>query len=1161
MRRAATCSLAVAMVMAGSIAICAQTAAPAQPAVESPVQAVTGGRLHGVAKSGNVPLPGVTVTAQNTLTGKRYSTTTDTTGAWSLTIPQNGRYVIRTQFAAFAVGSQEALLNATSHDQTVNFDLMLASRALVQQAQQARQAGQDATGLDAAGAQAIRQLVGNGAQSLSLVSSLAADTETQASTPGTGVSAGAALPSIAGNSDFGGDSVAISGQSGQVSPMAGVDMDRIRDAIETARAQGSMPGGQAGGLFGGGGGGFGGGGGGFGGGGFGGGGFGGGGRGNFRGFNPGQPHGAIFWFGSNSALNAEPFSLQGQPQDQPASGSNRFGITFMSAPYIPKLTKPSGKDTVFLTLSGTRSSSPVDEYANLPTDAERTGDFSAAGLPPIYDPTTGQQFNSNGVANVIPASRITSQAAALLNYFPQPNLPGDVQNYHLLTTQQSNTTQAGARYMRSFGANARQPGGGRSGGGGGGRRNQNQGLRQSINFNYNWTDTASDSVNLFPQLGGKSSSASNSVQAGYTVGYHKVTNVFNAAWNRSHAQTTNYFTSLDDVATQVGVVGPNGAPLNSSPLNYGLPNITLSDLTGLSQLQPSFSLSQTISISESLSWIHSKHNFRFGGDYRRVHRDFLGGSNATGSFTFTGLFTEGPNATSNSYGIPATGSALADFLLGLPQSTTINSSVAKSYLRDNVYDAFALDDWRVLPSLTLNYGVRYELYEPYAEKYGHLADVDTNPGSQFTNVAQVQAGGTGPYSGPLPPSLLFPFHLAFAPRLGLALRLPKQTVVRAGFGMNYTVGEYATFANSMAHQPPFANEQTNEAILNSNGSGTPPCIQTNTCFTLAQGFPAPDTIGNYALDPHYSMPYVQVWNIDVQKTLPWGVVMNVGYNGSKGNHLDVRSAPRATPSNPLTNPTNQVFTYDQALAFSKLSAGTLRVNKRLTSGIALGANYQYSHSIDDAGSVGGTSAVVAQNWQNLDAEEGNSSFDIRHQVSGTYLYELPFGKDKHWATTGTASHILEGYSISGTFSFATGGWLTPSYQASISDVACGTANSGRPDRVPGVSLTAGGGSRERWFNPAAFTEPNSVAGYPCAVFGTAARNSIEGPGTISNNMSLSKTLQMGDTRSMEIRATASNVFNTVQYSGVGTSVTLPTFGQVTSAGQMRSFNFTARFRF
>jgi hypothetical protein len=107
-------------------------------------QIVTGGRLHGVVKSGNIPLPGVTVTAQNTLTGKKYSTTTDINGSWSMSLPQNGRYVIRTQFAAFASGSQEALLNAASHDQAVNFQLLLASRAAEQQQQAARaEAGQN----------------------------------------------------------------------------------------------------------------------------------------------------------------------------------------------------------------------------------------------------------------------------------------------------------------------------------------------------------------------------------------------------------------------------------------------------------------------------------------------------------------------------------------------------------------------------------------------------------------------------------------------------------------------------------------------------------------------------------------------------------------------------------------------------------------------------------------------------------------------------------------------------------------------------------------------------------------------------------------------------------------------------------------------------------
>ena len=1061
---------------------------------------VQGGRLHGVVKSGNVPLPGVTVTAQNTLTGKRYTTVTDITGAWSMTIPQNGRYVIRTQFAGFAQGAGEALLNAQNHDQAVNLDLLLASRAAAQEAAEG-QATRD-----------VARMGGNGPQALALVSALSGDTQAG----NAGAASGAALPSIAGNADFAAESVNVNGQAGQVSPLAGVDMDRLRDTIETMRAQN---GGEGGGLFGGGPGGFGGG---FAGG-FGGFGFGGrGGRVNFRKFNPGQPHGAVFWTGSNSALNAEPFSLRGQTQEQPASGTNRFGLTLMTAPFIPGVKKASGKDTVFLTLSGSRDSNPLDQYATVPTEAERAGEVP--GLTQAITPVP--------------------QAVALLNYIPLPNLASTSReglNYHRLTTEQSNATQAGVRYMRGLGANATPFGfGGR---GGGGRRSQTQGLRQSIHLNYNWSHAASDNVNIVPVLGGKTASESNSVQAGYTLGKGKLTSIFNSSWNHSNARVSNYFTNETDIATQLGIDGPGGMALNASPLNWGVPSVTMASFTGISQVQPRFSIQQTISISETLAWMHGKHNVRFGGDYRRVHRDFLGGSNATGTFYFTGFYT---------------GSALGDFLLGEPQETAIAAAASKSYLRDNVFDWYAQDDWRLHSGVTLLYGVRYEYFAPYKEKYNHLAMVDTNPDGGFTRVGQVQAGQASASFGRLPDSLVQPFGLGLAPRLGVAWRVPKvkQMVVRAGYGMNYTVSEYATFAQSMAYQPPFANEQTNIS--------TQSCPEVRTpCYSLANGFPAPNPIGNYAVDPHYSLPYVQVWNVDVQKTLPWGVVLNVGYNGSRGSNLDIKTAPRAVPSSPNTDPGDVPFFYEFDGAASRFHAGTVRLNKRMTGGVAVGANYQYSHSIDDASSVGGTGSVVAQNWQDIAADTGNSNFDVRHKVSGYYVYELPFGKDKHYVTTGRMSHVLEGFSVSGNFTFATGTPLTPTYQASFLDVSRGTAGTQRPDRVAGASLTAGGGSLKRWFNTDAFR--------PLAqgeLYGNAARNSIPGPGTIENGMSLSKTVDLGDTRSMEVRATANNVFNTVQYSGVNT--TLPsstdaglinTFGQVTSVGSMRAFSFTARFRF
>jgi trimeric autotransporter adhesin len=1083
--RVAVCVVIGMLVSASYVGLSQQPGPAVTSASSQSAPAVsTGGVLHGVIKSGNIPLPGVAVTATNTLTGKRFATTTDITGAWSMSIPQNGRYVIRTEFAAFAASTHEALLNAASHDQTVNFELSLASRAAQQNAREEQQGQAQQV------AQAMQQLGVNGAQSLSLVNSLASGTD--AAEGGTSAT-GAALPGAATSSTFSTDSVAVNGQSGSVSPLAGVDVDRIRDAMETARAQNGGAGG-GGGFFGGpgfGGGGFGGPGGGF-----------GGGRGNFRGFRPDQPHGAIFWNGNNSALNAEPFTLRGQEADQPNYGSNQFGLTFIGEPFIPKLTKPSGKDTLFLTLSGTRTSTPSDQYAVVPT-AEQRG----------------------SCANTIMATQ--SAACNLLTFFPMPNLAEDngSYNYFFASTAQSNSTQAGIRYIRSLGSNASLPTG--RGGGGGGRRNrtQNQGLRQSVNANYNWSHSASDNINLFPQLGGKTASNSYSLQTGYSLGYHRFNNNLTGGWNRTVSQATNFFTNGVDIASEMGILGPDGSPLNPSPLNYGVPDVQLSGTTGLNEQQPSFRLQQTISLTEVLSYGHGKHNYRFGGDYRRVHQDILGSSNATGTFDFTGTSDQ----------------AFASLLADQPAGSSIQSSVAKSYLRQNVWDLYAQDDFRAFSYLTLNYGIRYEYFSPYAEKFDHLAELGTDAG--FTQVAAIYPGCTGVFCGTVPRTLVYPFRAGVAPRLALALRLPKSTVMRAGYAINFNNGQYSTFAASMVHQPPFANVQTNT---------------NSAAISLENGFPVPEASQppNYSLNPHYSLPYVQAWNIDVQKTFPLGILLNVGYNGSKGTHLDVTSAPLpASQTNPFGN--RVLFKYEQASAFSSFHNGTVRLRKRLQDGISLGAYYQYSHSIDDAGSVGGTSTIVAQNWQDLAAEEGNSSFDQRHRVTGDYLYELPLGKDKAFLSGGgVASKALEGLSISGTFSFATGTPLTPIFQASESEVASNTAGSERPNRVPGTSITAGGGSLLRWFNTSAFS-PDA----PANGIGNASRHSITGPGTISNGMSLSKTAQLGDTRSLEVRATANNVFNTVQYSGVDTNVQSPTFGQVTSAAAMRSFSFVARFRF
>jgi hypothetical protein len=176
-------------------------------------------------------------------------------------------------------------------------------------------------------------------------------------------------------------------------------------------------------------------------------------------------------------------------------------------------------------------------------------------------------------------------------------------------------------------------------------------------------------------------------------------------------------------------------------------------------------------------------------------------------------------------------------------------------------------------------------------------------------------------------------------------------------------------------------------------------------------------------------------------------------------------------------------------------------------------------------------------------------------LSGNFVIEPPFGPNRAFFNKGgVMSHVLDGFSISGTFTFASGNFGTPTYSGTPAEIAAGAGNSLRPNRVSGQPI-AGAGTRLSWFNTAAFVAPAP------GTYGNASRNSIELPGTVSINGSLSRTITMGETRSLEMRISANNALNTVQYAGVNTQINSPQFGQVTSATGMRSFTYIMRYRF
>ena len=1119
-----------------------QQAAPTPPA---PVSYA----IAGSARSGKTPLPGVTVTAANTLTGKKYAAATNSEGKFSLSGLARGRYVMRIEFMGFATFTQEVVLNPENPAGKVDAELILASR-------QQEQSNNSIAAMAAAG---------RGFQSLAMentLSSLAGGGNgfagaTNGAAGGQNGSDIASLPMNGAGTEGPTESVSISGAQGRTQDFGGFgNEDEMQQRIQEFRDRMQREGG-----------------GGFGGGGFGGPGGPGGGPGFIaigrmpRGFNINQPHGILYFSDDNSSLDARPFSLTGIPTAQASYNQERFGANIGGPLNIPKIFNGGNKWFFFGGWNGSRGSNPYDSFSTVPTVAERGGDFSQAvynnGSPvQILNPKTGQpyQFNNGSCtqpcSNILDPSLITAAAKTLLNYIPLPNMTTNAlgQNFHYVTSAGSSSDSVALRLIHNFGTSSGfggggpiviggPPGGGGGGGGGGRRRAQN-----NINFGLNWARSSSTSVGAFPSLAGGNSTQGLNASAGWVFSKGRTSNSFRVNYNHNHVSTTNLYSNVTNVDGLAGITG-----VSASPFDWGLPGISFNSFAGLSDPTPRRELDQTYTVSDTITWNHAKHNWRFGVDYRRILQSFHSARNAEGGFAFTGFATSQYIAagTASCPGpqpcpVSDTGYDLADFLLGYPQQTSLQFGTTAYNFRANSYDFFVQDDWRFRPSLSFNLGLRYEYYGPYTEANNRIANLDVAPG--FTAAVPVLPGQSGPYNGAFPASLIRSDHNNFAPRAGIAWKPAKKTVVRTGYGINYNLAQYGAMIQNFAFQPPFANAATNSDNVNALIAGTP--------LTLANGFPSTTgtVTNNFAVNPNYRLAYVQIWNLDIQQELPGGVVMNLGYNGSKGTRLDTERA--------LLVAGNQPFTYESSEGNSVLHAATARFRKRMAKGIALSAQYVYSKSIDDASSIGGGGSVVAQNAFDISADRGLSSFDQRHKFTGNWIYDLPIGENRRFSPKGAWSGIFGGWQWSGDFTVGSGLYFTPRVLGGGLDISRGVSGSLRANAVAGQSIALSDPTTLEWFNKAAFCAPGpTCVNSGSSSFGDAGRNIIEGPGQVTLDMSLNKTIQIKEFRALDLRISANNVFNNVHFTSINTVVNSQTFGEVTGTGSMRRVTMQARFRF
>jgi trimeric autotransporter adhesin len=831
-------------------------------------------------------------------------------------------------------------------------------------------------------------------------------------------------------------------------------------------------------------------------------------RGNFR-FD--KLHGSLFYSAGDSALDAAPYSLTGALADKPGYIQQRFGGVLGGPLNIPKIYHGGQKTFFFASYSGTRGENPFDAFSTVPTLAERGGDFSNAQLPGsgagspvvIVDLQTGQPFPQDK----IPAGRINFAATALLPFIPLPNVSG-VQNFHFVTSTSTRADNISARVVHTFGGQAlgRGPGG----------------QRHNLNVGFRFQDSDNQVAYPFPSVGGSTSVRGIDVPIGYVRSFGKLTNSFRFDFNRNRISTRNLYAFVRNVEANAEING-----VSQNPFDWGLPGLSFTHFGGISDIVPLLNRNQTFSFSDSMIWTRGKHTLRWGGDFRRIQINTETDKDARGTFTFTGAFS---------------GFDFADFLLGLPQLTSVQFGSTSYHFRGNSWDLFAQDEWRVRGNLTLNLGLRYEYVSPLRETNNQIVNLDIAQG--FTAAAPVLPGATGPFNGVLPLTLVKPDRNNFAPRIGIAWKPGANTVVRAGYGINYNTGAYSGIAQQLAFQPPFSFTETNVAS---------PALP----LTLQNGFPPslPSTVtNNYAVNPDYRLGYVQIWNLGVQKQISTTLVLNLDYTGTKGTRLDIVEAPNRGPSG-VRIPGVQPFLWQSSDANSVAQAGTVRLRKRLQGGFSFGGSYTYSKSIDDASTIGGGATVVAQNAFDLAAERGLSSFDQRHRFTADYLWELRFGRDRRWLRGKGLGHALLGdWQWSGDWTIASGLPFTARVLGDFSDVSRGTNGTLRAD-ASGQPVSLANPTTAEWFNTAAFVVP------PAGSFGNVGRNTIVGPPTHVFDMAFQKTVTFGEVRSLEFRLQASNIFNTPQFTTINTIVNSPSFGQVISVGSMRRLQLSTRFRF
>ena len=847
-------------------------------------------------------------------------------------------------------------------------------------------------------------------------------------------------------------------------------------------------------------------------------------------------HATFFEFMRHSSLDAKNY-FDRDDLPIPPFRRNQYGATLDGPVVLPRIVNGRNKLFFLFNWEGLREHKSITSSPSVPLTAWRSGDFSglrdaSGNLIPIYDPAT-RVFDAAGnviqaptqfQGNRIPANRIDPVSQKLLRFYPLPLQEQTGANYVNDEARRVDADQFTYRFDFIEHDNSRWF------------------FRHSFSHELGYDPFA------IPDMGINTDTDVHQIVLANTrtFGSNKV-NDLRVGYGYLKNAHISPRANTENVVKELGINLPS-----DNPLYWGVPNIGITGLSGIGEESdaPFINDDKTIQFVDNFSWVVGKHAYKFGGEFRQVLYDQIGGVVTRGRFAFDGRYTQNPLAPTAQRG----GAAFADFLLGHFNRSEGQVGAPIANFRSKYVAFYFQDNWRVSNSVSVNYGLRWEYDQPFYDKYDKIVNIDF----KWDNSAEpvfVRAGTGDPYEGDpafrLAPDVQYvrdgrfgrgayrsDFN-DFAPRLGIAWSITPKTVLRTGGGIYY-VRDIGNAVFDIVRNAPFTIRRDEPAeSFRPNLSFQQPFARTGApTFILANQWDEPSS-------------YVAQWSFGFQREVTGNMSAEITYFGSAGVHLRRLTSynnpePSQLPNSNNARPFPKFGSIQNmnAPGHSSYHALFLKVQRRFSNGLSFLSSFSYGKSIDNGSGIrtsDGDSLTPSNNY-NLQLERGLSAYDFRRRWTTSWLYELPFGTNRRWMNTSRTMDLLfGGWQMGGIFTLQDGFPFT---------VTCGPGNiqngggicypdsTGIDWRLPGNEQT-----RTRWFNTDAFVDRNPAGGN--FRYGTVARNSLIGPGIVSLDASLNKRFQLKESY-LEFRAEVFNLPNLPIWSQPGSQLRTPNFGVINS---------------